>query len=307
MVAGPFFFSPLVVKHPRLTAHHFPALRTALVLPFLGSQKAHPAWQTHKHGVRDLSLLSQRYRTEGFSTATFAGLRKRGSPKESTSQRVNHVPGRRLPPPRHGLERRLAQRYSSQRVFLRIGIVCPGGVSRAGECIFAPGFQMDQKLVRCIEGHVYDSARNEHCPLCGARALAKGEDPAKHGRNDTPLLPIETAREGANLDDQSQTRRTPIPTLNRPTLLIGAAAVAVVLLFVGVWASSAHRRRHTRAPLCPDRQPERRLSRRRRSMRVQINRRLPRVHTKVARAPPERNKTRASLRPRQQPSVTGSP
>lgn len=86
---------------------------------------------------------------------------------------------------------------------------------------------MAQKLVRCIEGHVYDSSQNEQCPICGARDAQKEESAAALVATGTPDLesPIKAAGSSA------------YGKLPRQPVLIGGAACAVLLALAGLWAS----------------------------------------------------------------------
>lgn len=89
---------------------------------------------------------------------------------------------------------------------------------------------MAPKLVRCIEGHVFDAERLAACPVCGAAAPQQpvsqpASKPARTG--DVPSG-------GTNSGDKA----APLSSLPRvsPRLVGGGAAALALVIFAGYWA-----------------------------------------------------------------------
>lgn len=91
-------------------------------------------------------------------------------------------------------------------------------------------YAMAPKLVRCIEGHVFDTERQAACPVCGAPAPQQpvsqpASNPARTG--DVPSGGTNSGDKGAPL--------FPLPRVSTRHVGGGAAALAL-LIFAGYWA-----------------------------------------------------------------------
>jgi TPR repeat protein len=95
---------------------------------------------------------------------------------------------------------------------------------------------MAHKLVRCLEGHVYDSIVHKKCPVCGS-SQAAGATPSKKSEQAQGEGVLETAlgrvkgitalKDHASLDALKKLDKR---------LLLGGACGAVLLLVIGAWA-----------------------------------------------------------------------
>jgi TPR repeat protein/rRNA maturation protein Nop10 len=84
---------------------------------------------------------------------------------------------------------------------------------------------MAQKLVRCIEGHVYDSLANEKCPVCGSGQAHSEPEPKKPEKKQS-----KKSQDAASTGEGGRQ-----PAIGRPIYIAGGVGV-LLLLVVGVWA-----------------------------------------------------------------------
>lgn len=90
---------------------------------------------------------------------------------------------------------------------------------------------MSGKLVRCIEGHVYDMLQHDSCPVCGARVRGQDDAAAIESVSDVGGSEQAAKEQGGK---QSFERRGGGARLSGPRLASGIV-IALVVLGAGVW------------------------------------------------------------------------